>query len=39
VLINRGNARGEDIAALARAIQADIRTRYAVELEPEPVWV
>lgn len=39
VLVNRGNAKGEDIAALARAIQADIRTRYAVELEPEPVWV
>jgi len=39
VLVNRGGASGADIAALARAIQADIRTRYAVELEPEPVWV
>jgi UDP-N-acetylmuramate dehydrogenase len=39
VLVNRGNASGEEIATLARAIQADIRTRYAVELEPEPVWV
>jgi UDP-N-acetylmuramate dehydrogenase len=39
VLVNRGNASGEDIAALAKAIQADVRTRYAVELEPEPVWV
>ena len=39
VLVNRGGATGADIAALARAIQADIRTRYAVELEPEPVWV
>jgi UDP-N-acetylmuramate dehydrogenase len=39
VLVNRGNASGQDIAALARAIQLDIRIRYAVELEPEPVWV
>ena len=39
VLVNRGGATGADIAALAKAIQADIRTRYAVELEPEPVWV
>jgi len=39
VLVNRGGASGADIAALARAIQADIRIRYAVELEPEPVWV
>jgi UDP-N-acetylmuramate dehydrogenase len=39
VLVNRGNATGADIAALAKAIQTDIRTRYAVELEPEPVWV
>ena len=39
VLINKGGATGADIAALAKAIQADVRTRYAVELEPEPVWV
>ena len=39
VLVNKGGASGADIAALARAIQADIRTRYAVELEPEPVWI
>ena len=39
VLVNQGGASGADIAALARAIQADIRTRYAVELEPEPVWI
>ncbi|HEX4327088.1 MAG TPA: UDP-N-acetylmuramate dehydrogenase [Burkholderiales bacterium] len=39
VLVNRGGATGADIAALARAIQADIRAHYAVELEPEPVWI
>ena len=39
VLVNRGGATGADIVALARAIQADIRSRYAVELEPEPVWI
>ncbi|HEY4372967.1 MAG TPA: UDP-N-acetylmuramate dehydrogenase [Burkholderiales bacterium] len=39
VLVNKGGATGADIAALARAIQADIRMRYAVDLEPEPVWI
>lgn len=39
VLVNKGGATGADIAALARAIQADVRMRYAVELEPEPVWI
>ncbi len=39
VLINRGGASADDVVALARAIQADIRARFGVELEPEPVWV
>ncbi len=39
VLVNNGGATGQDIVALARAIQADVRERYGVELEPEPVFI
>jgi UDP-N-acetylmuramate dehydrogenase len=39
VLVNLGGARGEDVVRLARAIQADVKARYGVELEPEPVFV
>ncbi|TFW10047.1 UDP-N-acetylmuramate dehydrogenase [Oxalobacteraceae bacterium OM1] len=39
VLVNRGGARGEDVVALARAIQADVEARFGVSLEPEPVFV
>ena len=39
VLVNRGNARGEDVVALAEAIQRDVRSRFGVLLEPEPVFV
>ena len=39
VLVNRGGATAADIMALARAIQADVSTRYGVTLEPEPVVV
>lgn len=37
VLVNRGGATGADVLALARAIQADVRARFGVELEAEPV--
>ena len=39
VIVNRGAATADDVVALARAIQADIRGRFGVELAPEPVWV
>jgi UDP-N-acetylmuramate dehydrogenase len=39
VLVNRGGASGRDIAELAAAIQADVRTRFGVMLEPEPIFV
>ena len=39
VLVNRGDATAADVVALARAIQADIRGRFGVDLTPEPVWV
>ena len=39
VLVNRGNASGADIMALAAAIRADVDARFGVLLEPEPVCV
>ncbi|TCO82676.1 UDP-N-acetylmuramate dehydrogenase [Plasticicumulans lactativorans] len=39
VLVNRGGADGAEVLALARAIQADVRARFGIELEPEPVAV
>jgi UDP-N-acetylmuramate dehydrogenase len=37
VLVNRGGASGADVLALANAIRADVRARFGVELEAEPV--
>jgi UDP-N-acetylmuramate dehydrogenase len=37
VLVNRGGAQGADVLALAQAIQADVRARFGVDLEMEPV--
>ncbi len=37
VLVNRGGARGAEVIALARAVQADVRAHFGVELTPEPV--
>jgi len=39
VLTNPGGARGADILALAQAIQHDVRERFGVALEPEPIMV
>ena len=39
VLVNLGGATGSDILTLAHRIQADIRTQFGVEIEPEVnVW-
>ena len=35
VLVNRGGASGADIVALCRAIQADVRDKFGIELNPE----
>ncbi|OLL29952.1 UDP-N-acetylenolpyruvoylglucosamine reductase [Burkholderia sp. SRS-W-2-2016] len=37
VLVNRGGASGAEVLALARAIQQDVREKFGVELEAEPV--
>ena len=39
VLVNRGGAHGGEVRALARAVQADVRERFGVELTPEPVFL
>ena len=39
VLVNRGNATGADVVALATAIQSDVAARFGVILEPEPIFV
>ncbi|WP_158750045.1 UDP-N-acetylmuramate dehydrogenase [Acidobacterium sp. S8] len=38
-LINRGGACAADIAALRDAIVAKVVEKFAIQLEPEPVWV
>ncbi|MGX1739415.1 UDP-N-acetylmuramate dehydrogenase [Corynebacterium flavescens] len=38
-LSNRGEARAEDIVALARDIRDGVRAAFGVELVPEPVWL
>ena len=35
VLVHRGGAQGRDLVALSEDIQADIRTRFGVDLERE----
>ncbi len=37
VLVNRGGAQGSDVLALMRAVQRDVREKFGVELNPEPV--
>lgn len=39
VLINKGNATGQEILVLANAIQASVRDRFGIELEPEPLII
>ncbi len=39
VLVNRGGASGADVRRAAQAIAADVRARFGVDLEAEPVFV
>ena len=39
VLVNNGGATGQEVLALARAIEADVAERFGVTLETEPVFV
>ena len=38
VLVNHGNARGEDIAELAQEIQAKVHRMFGISLEPEVIY-
>jgi UDP-N-acetylmuramate dehydrogenase len=39
VLVNRGGAMGVDVERLSEAIQADVKAKFGVMLEPEPVFI
>lgn len=39
VLVNHGNASGADLLALADRIRTQVRARYGVDIEPEPLIV
>ena len=39
VLINCGDAKGKEIAELAKAIQADVQAKFGIQLVPEPAFV
>jgi UDP-N-acetylmuramate dehydrogenase len=39
VLVNRGGAVGNDVLALASAVQADVRHKFGIELTPEPIFL
>jgi UDP-N-acetylmuramate dehydrogenase len=39
VLVNHGGACGRDVVALARAVAADVRRLFGIELQPEPSFV
>ncbi|MCI3205069.1 MULTISPECIES: UDP-N-acetylmuramate dehydrogenase [Pandoraea] len=39
VLVNRGGASGADIVALARAVQASVKERFGISLDPEPLML
>ncbi|QDD63899.1 UDP-N-acetylmuramate dehydrogenase [Herbaspirillum seropedicae] len=39
VLVNRGGATGAEVARLAKAIQEDVKEKFGVQLEPEPVFI
>ena len=39
VLVNHGGATGEEVRTLAKQIQADVLTKFDVQLEVEPVFV
>jgi len=39
VLVNHGGASGTDVAALAKAVQADVLRQFGVSLLPEPIYL
>ncbi|MEI7429926.1 MAG: UDP-N-acetylmuramate dehydrogenase, partial [Betaproteobacteria bacterium] len=39
ILVNHGGATGGDVAQLMRAVQQDVREKFAVGLTPEPIFL
>ena len=39
VLVNLGDASGQDVVRLSEAVRADVMARFGVLLEPEPIFV
>lgn len=39
VLVNRGGATGDDVRRTMMAVQADVKTRFGVDLTPEPIFL
>ena len=35
--LNRGGASGDDVMALMRAVQRDVREKFGIALTPEPI--
>ncbi len=38
-ITNRGQARADDVKALAREVRAGVEEAFGVRLVPEPVWI
>lgn len=39
VLVNRGGATGDDVLRTMAGVQADVRSKFGVELTPEPIFL
>jgi len=39
VLVNRGGATGADVERIAERVAQDVKTRFGVDLEPEPLFI
>lgn len=39
VLVNRGGATGPEVMALARAVQADVKSRFGIDIHPEVNYI